>query len=131
MNLWIAKNKKGLITFHNGRPSWSEQYGWCVPLFSTELDFFPNLNYLNSPQEIKLDNIINEIDDSLEKNENENVDDRKKAINLINAYFDGKEIAMKDPEKGVRNWVSIHNKLYWSYLSEFIKNINKYKIIEL
>lgn len=55
---------------------------------------------------------------------------RKKAIELINAYFDGKEIVMKDPEADVPHWVSIHHPDYWSYLSEFIKNVDKYKIIE-
>jgi len=28
---------------------------------------------------------------------------REKAIALINAYFDGKDILMKDPEHGVKN----------------------------
>lgn len=55
---------------------------------------------------------------------------REKAIALINAYFDGKDIIMKDPEHGVKNWTSIHDPNYWSYLGEFIREIDKYKIVE-
>lgn len=55
---------------------------------------------------------------------------RVKAIELINAYFDGKDIIMKDPEHGVKNWVSIHDPNYWSYLDEFCRNLDKYKIVE-
>lgn len=55
---------------------------------------------------------------------------REKAIKLINAYFDGKDIIMKDPEHGVKNWTSIHDPNYWSYLGEFIREIDKYKIVE-
>lgn len=55
---------------------------------------------------------------------------REKAIALINAYFDGKDIIMKDPEHGVKNWTSIHDPNYWSYLGEFIREVDKYKIVE-
>lgn len=55
---------------------------------------------------------------------------REKAINLVNAYFDGKEIAMKDPKHGVMDWISIKNPEYWSYLAEFCKSVDKYKIID-
>ena len=55
---------------------------------------------------------------------------REKVIELINAYFDGKDIMMKDPEYGVENWVSIHDPNYWSFLGEFIKKVDKYKIVE-
>ena len=55
---------------------------------------------------------------------------REKAIELINAWFDGKDIIMKDPEHGVKNWVSIHDPDYWSFLGEFIREIDKYKIID-
>lgn len=37
---------------------------------------------------------------------------REKALKLINAYFDGKDIIMKDPEHGVKNWTSIHDPNY-------------------
>lgn len=59
-----------------------------------------------------------------------NEDARKKAIDLINAYFDGKDIIMKDPEAGVPDWVSIKHPEYWSYLVMFCKNVDKYKIVE-
>lgn len=55
---------------------------------------------------------------------------RKIAINLINAYFDGKDIIMKDPVRGVPDWTSIKHPGYWSYLQEFCKNVDKYKIID-
>ena len=55
---------------------------------------------------------------------------REKAHALIDAFFDSKEIIMKDPEHGVSNWVSIKHPEYWSYLTMFCKNVNKYKIID-
>lgn len=55
---------------------------------------------------------------------------RKQAIDLVNAYFDNKDIVMKDPVHGVKDWVSIKHPEYWSYLEEFCKNVDKYKIIE-
>lgn len=55
---------------------------------------------------------------------------REKAIALINAYFDGKDIIMKDPEHGVKNWTSIYDPEYWSFLGEFINEVDKYKIVE-
>ena len=55
--------------------------------------------------------------------------DKLKAIELVEAYFDGADIVMKDPEHGVSDWVSINHPDYWSYLSEFCKNVDKYKIL--
>lgn len=55
---------------------------------------------------------------------------REKAIELINAYFDGKDIIMKDPENGVCDWISIKHPEYWSFLEEFCKNVDKYRIVE-
>ena len=55
--------------------------------------------------------------------------DKLKAIELVEAYFDGADIVMKDPEHGVKDWVSVRSPDYWSYLSEFCKNVNKYKIL--
>lgn len=55
---------------------------------------------------------------------------REVAIELINAYFDGKDIIMRDPVHGVKNWVSIHDPNYWSYLGEFIKEVDKYRIVK-
>jgi hypothetical protein len=56
--------------------------------------------------------------------------DREKAHALIDAYFDGKDIIMKDPKAGVPDWVSVRHPNYWSYLTMFCKNVYKYKIIE-
>ena len=55
--------------------------------------------------------------------------DKEKAIELVKAYFDGKDIVMKDPVHGVEDWTSIRHSDYWSYLSEFCKNVDKYKIL--
>lgn len=57
------------------------------------------------------------------------ISDKQKAIKLVNAWFDGKDIVMKDPEHGVSYWVSIRHPEYWSYLGEFCKNVDKYKIL--
>jgi hypothetical protein len=56
--------------------------------------------------------------------------DREKAIALVNAYFDGKDIFMRDPDAGVPNWVSVNHPEYWSYLTMFCKNTDKYQVIE-
>jgi hypothetical protein len=59
------------------------------------------------------------------------MNDKEKAIELVSAYFEGKDIIMKDPSCGVNDWVSaVRNPEYWSYLEEFCKNVDKYKIIE-
>lgn len=58
------------------------------------------------------------------------VGNKEKAIALVNAYFDGKDIIMKDPTHGVPDWVSVRHPEYWSYLTMFCKNVNKYKIVE-
>lgn len=55
---------------------------------------------------------------------------REKAIALVNAYFDGKSIIMKDPNAGVPDWVSIKHPDYWSFLEQFCKNVDKYRIVE-
>ena len=66
----------------------------------------------------------------VKQKENNNMNDREKAIALVNAYFDGKDIIMKDPARGVPDWVSVRHPEYWSYLTMFCKNVNKYKIVE-
>lgn len=55
--------------------------------------------------------------------------DKSKAVELVKAYFDGKDIVMKDPVHGVKDWTSVRHPDYWSYLGEFCNNIDKYKII--
>jgi hypothetical protein len=54
---------------------------------------------------------------------------REKAIELVNAWFDGKDIVMKDPIHGVEDWISVRHPDFWSYLGEFCVNVDKYKII--
>ena len=56
--------------------------------------------------------------------------DREKAIDLVNAFFDKKDIIVKDPKHGVSDWISIKHPEIWTYLGEFCKNVDKYKIIE-
>lgn len=60
-----------------------------------------------------------------------NYENRQKAIDLVNAYFDDELIVMKDPQHGVSNWTNIKNPEYWSYLEEFCKNVDKYRIIKI
>lgn len=67
---------------------------------------------------------------TVKQKENNNMSDREKAITLVNAFFDGKDIIMKDPARGVPDWVSVRHPEYWSYLTMFCKNVNKYKIVE-
>lgn len=67
---------------------------------------------------------------TVKQKENNNMSDREKAITLVNAFFDGKDIIMKDPARGVPDWVSVRHPNYWSYLTMFCKNVNKYKIVE-
>ena len=55
---------------------------------------------------------------------------KEKAVAIVEAYFDGKEIHMKDPQHGVADWVSVRSPLYWSYLTEFCKHVDKYRIVE-
>lgn len=57
-----------------------------------------------------------------------NNSDREKAIALVNAYFDNKEIIFKDPVAGIENWTSTQG--VWTYLDTFCRNLHKYKIIE-
>jgi hypothetical protein len=54
---------------------------------------------------------------------------REKAIELVNAWFDGKDIVMKDPIHGVEDWISVRHPDFWSYLGEFCVNVDKYKIL--
>lgn len=55
---------------------------------------------------------------------------RKKAIELINAYFDGKDIVVKDVMAGINKWTSIKDPRIWTYLGKFCENVDKYKIVE-
>lgn len=57
-------------------------------------------------------------------------DPREKAIELVNAYFDGKEIEVMDKAHGVTTWTSINDKGLWTYLGEFCRNVGKYRIKE-
>lgn len=58
------------------------------------------------------------------------MNEREKAIELVNAYFDGKDIIMKDPSAGVPDWVSVRHPEHWSYLTMFCKNADKYQVVE-
>lgn len=55
---------------------------------------------------------------------------RQKAHELVDAFFDNKEIIVKDPEHGIPFWTSIKDPRYWCYLERFCKNTDKYKIID-
>lgn len=62
------------------------------------------------------------------KNDKEQL--KQKAIDLVNAYFDGKEIIVKDPIFGIENWTSIKDRRYWTYLAKFCEKVDCYKVIE-
>lgn len=55
---------------------------------------------------------------------------KEKALAIVSAFFDGKNVEMKDPEHGVKDWTSVRSPLYWSYLEEFCRNVDKYRIAE-
>lgn len=55
---------------------------------------------------------------------------KEKAIELINAYFDGKDIVVKDVMAGISDWTSIKDPKFWTYLGKFCENVDKYKIVE-
>lgn len=74
----------------------------------------------------KIDKAIDAIVEHIERP----TTNRDKALTLVNAYFDGKDIIMKDHESGVLDWVSINNPKYLSYLDMFCRNVDKYKIVE-
>lgn len=57
-------------------------------------------------------------------------ENREKALELVNAYFDGKEIEVCDPLRGVSTWMSIDNMSIWTFLEMFCKNTDKYRIVE-
>lgn len=56
-----------------------------------------------------------------------NEEARQKAHELVDAFFDNKEIIVKDPEHGIP---SIKDSRYWCYLERFCKNTDKYKVID-
>lgn len=58
------------------------------------------------------------------------ITDKEKALAIVSAFFDGKNVEMKDPEHGIKDWVSVRSPLYWSYLEEFCRNVDKYRIAE-
>ena len=56
---------------------------------------------------------------------------KEKVLALVEAYFDDtKTILVKDPLHGIKDWVSIKDPNYWTYLDQFIKNVDCYKIID-
>lgn len=56
---------------------------------------------------------------------------KSKAIALIEAYFDeSKTILVKDEKHGVKDWVSIKDPNYWTYIEKFIEYVDCYKIID-
>lgn len=59
-----------------------------------------------------------------------NKEPRQKAHELVDAFFDGKEIEVKDPAQGIPFWVSLKDPRYWNYLEQFCKNTDKYRVID-
>ena len=65
----------------------------------------------------------------MEQRANINASNKRKAIELVEAYFDGKEILVKDPQAGIKDWMSIYSYNLWTYLDRFCENVDKYKIV--
>jgi hypothetical protein len=55
-----------------------------------------------------------------------NEEARQKAHELVDAFFNGKEIVVKDPDHGIPFWVSLKDSRYWSYLEQFCKKVKQY-----
>ena len=55
---------------------------------------------------------------------------KKKALELVEAFFDDKDIVVKDTKGGIHDWVSIKDIRFWNYLTEFCKHVECYKIID-
>ena len=55
---------------------------------------------------------------------------RQKAHKLVDAFFDNKEIIVRDPEHGIPFWTSIKDPRYWCYLERFCKNTDKYEVVD-
>jgi len=55
---------------------------------------------------------------------------KEKAIQLIEAYYDRKQIQVYDPDCDIKDWTNIENSFIWTYLEMFCKNLDKYRIIE-
>ena len=53
---------------------------------------------------------------------------REKALELVNAYFDNKDIEVCDPLRGVKDWISIDSLEIWTFLEMFCNNTEKYRI---
>ena len=55
---------------------------------------------------------------------------KKKAIELVEAFFNDKDIVVKDPKGGIHDWVSIKDTRFWNYLTKFCEHVDCYKIID-
>lgn len=54
---------------------------------------------------------------------------KKKAIELVEAFFNDKDIIVKDPKGGIFDWVSIKDNRYWNYLTKFCNHVECFKIV--
>lgn len=55
LKIWIARDKSGLLYLHEEKPTLDEEYwlsnGFCTFL---DLEYFPEVTFENSPQEVEL-----------------------------------------------------------------------------
>lgn len=57
MNLWIARDKSGLLFLYEGRPQRNDRYFYNTPTGNSvkvEESLFPELTWENSPREVEL-----------------------------------------------------------------------------
>ena len=55
MRLWVARNKSGLLYLHDEKPTldgehWLSNSSWS----SIDFEYFPEVTFENSPQEVEL-----------------------------------------------------------------------------
>lgn len=56
---------------------------------------------------------------------------KDKALELVKAYFEGKDIIVKDPSRGVSNWISVDDStIAYTFLGMFCENVDCYRVVE-
>lgn len=132
-NSWLAVNKDGKENIYLEKPEkkqytdlkgnlqeyWDDGNDYSIPIPKGTIEKLTGKRITWEDEPIEL--VCNDETLKLSKKE--------EAIALVAAYFEGKDIIMKDPAHGVPDWVSVRDPEYWSYLSEFCRNIDKYRIV--
>lgn len=133
-NSWLAVNKSGKEYIYLEKPEkkqftdwrgnlqeyWDDGNDYSIPIPKGTIEKLTGRKITWDDEPIEL--VCND--------KNLQLSDKEKAIALVTAYFEeGKDVIMKDPAHGVSDWVSVRNPDYWSYLGEFCRNVDKYRIV--